>query len=178
MFRPSGSSQKEFDKYVHSAKESTTSEFKKKYQYCMGSMQVIAYCAKVYALKNWKKVKDWSDIDIVVYDNKGKENAVHYYKYIERKPLIQIKGQARKVRRPFSERLEKEWKKNQKPVKKVTEVVLDIMDGDFSVKINGKWHGWLYDESVIIFADYIESQINKKHGKNTQNLESKSKKGV
>lgn len=40
-----------------------------------------------------------------------------------------------------------------------TEMVLDHSDGDFSVCINGHWHNWINDDSIVMIADYVEKEL-------------------
>jgi len=161
MFRPSARNQKDYEKYIFSSDYAVKNDFRKAYQDHIAAMQIVAMSAKIYAINNWKKIKDWSDLDISIVDNTRKET--RYYKYVV-KPSVKRKRELRKegyfVR--LLERMEKEDKKNQNPVKKVSGVVLDYSDGDFSLDINGHPHLWIDDESVIVLSDYIERKLNKK----------------
>lgn len=164
MMRPCSRTEKENEKVIFSSDYASKKDFRKLYENHIAGMQILAESAKIYILKNWKKVKDWSDIDISIVDNTGKET--RYYKYVERANLKrkrEMKSKGHFVR--FLERMDKEDKKNHNPVKKISNVVLDTSDGDFSLDINGKPHLWIDDESVIILADYIEWKLNKKINK-------------
>lgn len=164
VFLPSASNIEEYDKRIHSADYAVESDFRKVYQNHMAAMEIVAMSAKIYAVKNWEKVKDWSDLDISIVDNTGKET--HYYKYVESANLKrkrELRKEGHFVR--LLERMEKEGKKNQNHVKNISGVALDTTDGDFSLTIHSKKgnkdHLWIDDESVIVLADYIEKQITK-----------------
>ena len=127
------------------------------YRNHMVAMDHIANMAKSYIVNNWQKVEDWSDLDVKIRaGNTGKET--HYYKYVE-------SGRFNTRSEKVAEMLE-QWKKeeedNQNPIRVFNEVVLDPMDGDFSVKINDTDHWWIDDDAIITIADYIELQLNSK----------------
>lgn len=154
VFLPSASNIEEYDKRIHSADYAVESDFRKVYQNHMAAMEIVAMSAKIYAVKNWEKVKDWSDLDISIVDNTGKET--HYYKYVERN--VKCYSKFAEERR---NKINEENRNNQNPVATLMDVVLDTSDGDFSLMINGHHHLWIDDESVIVLADYIEKQITK-----------------
>lgn len=163
MFRPSASNQKDYKKYIFSSDYAVKNDFRKAYQDHIAAMQIVAMSAKIYALNNWKKIKNWSDLDISIVDNTGKET--RYYKYVkESRSLTRAKNRKAKGHYiKFLEKMDKEDKKNQNPIKKISGVVLDTSDGDFSLDINRNPHLWIDDESVIVLADYIERKLNKKN---------------
>ena len=150
LMRPCSLTEKENEKVIFSSGYAVKKDFRKNYENHIAAMQIVAESAKIYILNNWKKVKDWSNLNISIVDNTGKET--HYYKYVERAGFKNMGDRYNKRR----EEREKERKKNQNPVKKISGVVLDTSDGDFSLTINRKDHLWIDDESVIILADYIE----------------------
>lgn len=149
---PCSLNQREHEKTIFSAECAVKSNFKDNYQKRMAEMQIIAESAKIFILNNYKKVRNWSDLEISVVDNRKKET--FYCKYKRRKSRFEnIKSKAyEKIVNRMNERRRK-W---HNPVNKVSDIVLDTSDGDFSVKINGKWHNWIDKESVIVLADYIE----------------------
>lgn len=155
---PSSLNQRDHEKTIFSAKEAIKSDFRKTYQNHIGILQVIAESAKIFILNNYKKVRNWSDLEISIVDNSGKET--FYYNHKEEKvKLKNIRSgyYSKRVNSLLNRR--KKW---HNPVKKVSDVVLDTSDGDFSLDINGKPHLWIDKESVIVLADYIEKSINKK----------------
>lgn len=154
MFRPSAINQKDYEKYIFSADYAVKKDFRKTYQNHIAANQIVAESAKIYIIKNWKKVKDWSDLEISIVDNTGKET--YYYKYKKREVTCFSKFSEKR-----NKRMNEQNRKNHNPVKKLSGVVLDTSDGDFSLDINGKPHLWIDDESVIILADYIEWKLNK-----------------
>jgi hypothetical protein len=54
------------------------------------------------------------------------------------------------------ERMERKDKAKHNPIITLTDVVLDTIDGDFSLTINGKDHLWIDNDSIIDIANYIE----------------------
>lgn len=156
LMYPCSLTQRDHEKTIFSSDHAVSKDFKKTYENYIALMQIVAESAKIYILNNYKKVKEWSDLEISIVDNSGKET--FYYKYWPRKskflsttPLSTIMSKL-EIRR-------KSW---HNPVKKISDAILDTSDGDFSVKINNRWHNWIDKESVIVLADYIEKQLTKK----------------
>lgn len=149
-------------------------DYMSEYRKHMAAMSHVAQFAKVFILKNWESVKDWSDLDIkIVGGARGRDaEPIHYYKYVER-PKRENKFS--KLASPPKEdsawsritrRLDEERKAGENPVVSVSDVVLDPTDGDFSITINGTEYWWLLDEEVIVLADYVEKQLNKQQEQN------------
>ncbi len=173
MMRPCSLTEKENEKVMSSTKVSVSKEFYKAYMHHKGAMCIVAECAKIYIKKNWKKVKDWSDLNVVMEDantlkghlnsaNGGKplKDFVEYYNYKE------SDSQRRRVKHNSIEKIfkniDRKNKRKHNPVKTISNVVLDPTDGDFSLTINGRDHMWISDSTVIIIADYVEKHLTKK----------------
>jgi hypothetical protein len=136
--------------------------FLEEYRKHMVAMDHVANFAKSYILNNWQKIEDWSDLDVKIRaGNTGKET--HYYKYVERGSF---NTRSEKVSKMFEE-MRKEEEANQNPIRVFNEVVLDPMDGDFSVTINDTGHWWIDDDAIITIADYIEKQLTGKEKSET-----------
>jgi len=162
MFRPSSSNEEENDEIWHSSDYSTRTDFLKNYQNHMAAMEIVAGCAKVYITKNWEKITDWSELDVVIEDNtRESTDYYHYVKSTRRRPIRKVKEHTSPVLDKLFSRIDEDNKKRHNPIKTITDVVLDPSDGDFSLTINGKQHLWISDESVIIIADYIEEKLKK-----------------
>lgn len=128
-------------------------DYRNEYEKHMIAMDHIANIAKSYILKNWKKINDWSDLEVVVvHGPTGK--STHYYSYKER--IIK-----KNYKSDIFLKFEQKRKRNQNPILTINEVVLDPTDGDFSITINGKEHWWIQNDAIIIIADYIEKNISK-----------------
>lgn len=158
LMYPSSLNEREHEKTIFSSDHAVSKDFRKTYENYIAYMQIVAESAKIYILNNWKKVRNWKDLEISIVDNSGKET--FYYHHKDTKPVLK---NIRSV--SYSERVAKYLARRKKwhnPAKKVSDAVLDTSDGDFSVKINGKWHNWIDKESVIVLADYIERQLTKK----------------
>ncbi len=160
IFTPCFMSEEEFEKGYKESVFYVDKDFKKEYESHIAAMGHIANIAKTYILNNWTKVKDWSNLEVVVVHGPTGE-ATYYYSYKER---IRKNDYSTDIFLKF----DKQKKRNQNPVKTIDEVILDPTDGDFSVTINGKEHWWIQDEAIIIIADYIEKQI--KSQDNTEQL--------
>jgi len=124
--------------------ETNQINFYSKYHEHLYNAHRVAINAKQYILKHWKKVDDWSDLNVWLYDRK-KDEKVLYCNY---------KNNAN------SDILDKQLKKMHNPINKIEEVVWDDIDGDFSITIDGIEFLWIYDKAIIVIADYIESKLN------------------
>jgi len=153
IFNPCFMTEEEFEGGYKNSIFYVDKDFRNSYESHMAAMGHIANIAKSYILKNWEKVKDWSDLEVVVRHGPTGEST-YYYSYKER---IRKKDYHSDIFLKF----DKSRKRKQNPVKTVDAVVLDPTDGDFSITINGKEHWWIQDEAVIIIADYIENSIKK-----------------
>lgn len=151
LMRPSSTTLKDNEKVMRSSKCFTDADFLKKYTYHISANQIIAESAKIFILKNYRKIKDWSGLKVDILDNTGK--LTRYYTYDD-------KGWNMKL--AYIRKMMARDKKNQNPVKKISKVVLDPSDGDFSLTINTRDHLWIDDGSVITIADYIEKKLSKK----------------
>lgn len=157
-FGPCFMTEEEFEEGYKSSSFYVEKDFRSEYEKHMEGMGHIANIAKIYILNNWKLVRDWSDLEVVV--NHGPTgDKEYYYSYKER---IRSKNYSTEIFLKF----DKSRKRNQNPVVTIDEVVLDPTDGDFSITINGNQHWWIQDEAVIIIADYIEKQLKKQDEKN------------
>jgi hypothetical protein len=98
----------------------------------------LAWECKRYILNNYKWVKNWSTLTIYMQTYKN-DVRMHYSpkgvvigKFIDMPP---------------------------NPVESLTDVVLDDIDGDFSLTINNKKWLWLTNGCVVTLADYIREQL-------------------
>ena len=136
------------------------------YMQHLANSWVVVECAKLYILKNWKRIKDWSKLDVEIRDNTKK--STWYYSYTKSshsKPTKKSTDKEKKILSAFeelSQQLDKEEKKGHNPVKSLTDVVLDPTDGDFSLTINGHPHLWIDSESIVVIAAFIEEVTKKK----------------
>lgn len=150
ILRPCSATLEDNEKVIRSSKYFTDSNFYNLYCEHVGAMEVIAESAKIYILKHYEQISDWSRLSVKIYDNTG--NATNYYKHddggwnVEMKEVLEIV---------------KSLKNNENPVQSLTDVVLDPTDGDFSVTINGRDHLWIDDDSIVTIADYIEKELSK-----------------
>jgi len=160
VFTPVFMTEDEFEKGYKESIFWTDKDFMSEYRKHIAAMSHVSECAKIYILKNWAEVKDWSELDVViVHGPSGK--MTEYYNYVPREI-----NNDRKIKEGAYSNLLKEIDEKNKlkhnPIREFNEVILDPTDGDFSVTVNGnEEHWWIQDEAVIIIADYIEQQLKK-----------------
>ncbi len=182
VFSPCFMTEAEFEEGYKNSVFYVDGDYMKEYRKHIAAMGHIANIAKVYILKNWKKVTDWGDLDISITHGPSGE-VTEYYNHerevqrrAERKKEAEVRAKSRgldKVPRSsfiddyFAE-LEEEDRARHNPILEFIEVVLDPTDGDFSVTINGdKHHWWISDEEVIMIADYIKEHLKSKENETT-----------
>lgn len=171
MFRPCFMTEEEFEEGYKGSLFYTDKNFMEEYRKHMVGMSHVAECAKIYILKNWEKVTDWSGLDvIVVHGPTGKET--EYFNYVPRKKYKENKsGEASGFSR-FFDKIDEEDKAKHNPIREFNEVILDPTDGDFSITVNGnEEHWWIQDEAIIVIANYIEEKL-----KNEKNEEAEPSK--
>jgi hypothetical protein len=163
--RPCSLSQKENDKVIHSSQYSVKENFLQEYQNHISAMQIVAECAKVFILKNWKKVKNWSELNVVIEDGRDEKiKPTEYYNYIPNNNNRKHGDELGTIGR-IVDMIEEKNAKKHNPVLSVSKVVLDPTDGDFSITINDNEHWWISDDSVIVIAAYVEEQLKKQKNK-------------
>ena len=156
-FNPCFMTEAEFEEGYKNSQFYVEGDYLNEYRKHMVAMEHISNMAKSFIFNNWKRVEDWSDLDVVIRNgNNGVET--HYYKYEGRD---QFNTRSKKVSE-FFEEIRKEREAKQRPIEVFNDVVLDPTDGDFSVTINGTEHWWINDDAIITIADYIEKAIAKK----------------
>lgn len=151
----------------------TEKDFLEEYSKWITASQHVIECAKIYVSKNWKRISDWSGLEVVIKCRQGK---FEFYNYVpnpsmEKKEEEQTeettfepgKKRARKVNSPtvlnIVKRLEEHNKNRHNPITSLTDVVLDPTDGDFSLTINGKELWVINGEAVIEIAAYMEEKL-------------------
>ncbi len=158
IMRPCSIDEAGNEKIMQSTDVSVTKDFYKSYSHHIAAMQIVAECAKIYISKNWEKVKDWSNLEVVVEDANTKDKKyIEYFKYIEKENTKIRKGST--YIQKWLKKKDAEDKLRHNPIESVIDVVLDPSDGDFSLTINGRVHMWVSDTTVIIIANYIEQQL-------------------
>ena len=154
MFIPCFLSEDSFKKGMQSTNYFLKSGFRVKYNEYLFAIDVVSNCAKLYVLNNYKKVSDWSNLNVTITDGDGIETEFYNYKL-----MFNIEKSSVTMKDVYSE-LENRREKKHNLVEAITNVVLDYSDGDFSLTINGKDYLWIDDSSIIVIADYIEEQLN------------------
>lgn len=155
MLTPCFTSEADFENAYKSSVFYVSENYLSEYRNHMVAMHHVANIAKSYILNNWKKIDDWSDLEITFIHGPTGE-ATTYYKYTPINFLATFSKEFEKIEK----KIDKENKKRHNPLIQIDEVVLDPTDGDFSVTVNGKnEHWWIQDEAVILLADYIEKKL-------------------
>lgn len=164
MMRPVSTTAEENKEVMMSTAVSIREKFFERYSSLIAEMQIVAECAKIYIDENWQKVKDWSDLEIVMEDANTLDDYVEYYNYKEKSTSI-LSNSKSDFLKNFRKRTEERNKARHNPVVSVTDVVLDPSDGDFSLTVNGRVHMWISDATVIILSKFVEDQIKKEANK-------------
>jgi|SRR6478736_1967847 len=104
------------------------------YYNLIAESQKIIHKMKWYIHANWTNVKDWSSLDLTIRDNSCEITHIR----AEDEVLFEYYMPKNKA--------------------ETVEVVLDSIDGDMSICINGEWHNWIWDETVIGLFHFIKQQ--------------------
>lgn len=163
IFSPVFMSEEEFENGYKNSIFYVEKDYYKEYSKHIAAMQHIANVAKSYILKNWKKVTDWSGLNVtLIHGSTGKET--EYFNYVPHKPSQ--KGSSKTWDKIMSS-IDESDKLRHNPITEFNEVILDPTDGDFSITVNkDQEHWWIQDEAVIIIADYIENFLKNEYEKN------------
>lgn len=156
IFSPCFMTEEEYENGYKNSVFYVEKDYMAEYRKHIAAMEHIASIAKSYILKNYKKVTDWSGLNVkIIHGPTGKKT--EYYNYV---PHIPGDKRASKTWDDIMINIDERNKKKHNPIHEFTDVILDPTDGDFSVVINGsEEHWWIQDEAVIVIADYIEKQL-------------------
>jgi hypothetical protein len=159
IFSPCFMTEEEFENAYKNSVFYVEANYMAEYRKHKVAMEHIASMAKSYILKNWKSITDWKELEVkITHGPSGK--VTEYYNYV---PYVPGNKSHSKTWDEMMLRIDEDNKMRHNPIREVTEVILDPTDGDFSITINGnEEHWWIGDEEIIIIADYIENQLNKK----------------
>jgi hypothetical protein len=163
LMRPCAMSEEENKKLWMSSEFWTDKGFRDEYIKHRIAMQHVAECAQIFIMENWKKVEDWTGLNVVI---KCKQGKFEFFNYVPRQEKKEVEGKPKKgvhrsiVIDEIMQEIEEKNKAKHNPIKEITEFVLDPTDGDFSVTINGQELWWINEEAVIEIANYIEKKIN------------------
>jgi hypothetical protein len=116
-------------------------------------ISMVEEAAKVYILRNWEKIGDWTGFCGTLVSGANSKSQ-YYYNYIE-KPISESDSDVWKM-------WEQSLREDHYPLREVNEVVLDPTDGDFSVTVNGDEEFMWLEEGIIELASYIEKQLKDK----------------
>jgi hypothetical protein len=158
LMRPCSMTEEDNEAVMQSSDLSVKKDFMSAYRNHIAGMEIVGECAKIYILKNYEKVKDWTDLHVVIEDNSKKPT--EYYNWKEMSPST---GRGSKIFDEIMRKGNERRKKRHNPIVTLTDCVLDTTDGDFSLKINGRDHLWISDDSVVIIADFIEQELKKQN---------------
>jgi hypothetical protein len=166
----------EYKKHWQSSIFWVEGDYKKEYHKYQEAMHHIAEFAKMYILENYKKVEDWSELDLKIRHNLD-GTVVEFYNHYKKpvppkepsenmkrfmKLVSPEKPKRSKIIQDALDKIEEENQSKHNPIVSFDEAVLDTSDGDFSVKINGQDFYWINDEPIIEIADYIEKYLNER----------------
>ena len=156
VFSPCFLTEEDFENAYKESVFYVEGDYMEEYRKHLSALGHIANIAKVYILKNWKQVSDWSGLNVeITHGPSGK--TTKYYNYV---PHDQDKRSRSEIWDRIMADIDERNKALHNPILEINNVVLDPTDGDFSITINGdQEHWWIGDEEVIIIADYIEKKL-------------------
>ncbi len=137
---------------IRNSEQYNSKDFSSNYFRLSGELSMVVRAAKIYILDNYKKVKDYSDLSLILRCA-NHEGTKYFGKKREKRPKKEGSGN-----RIISEMM-RELDKERIEIKKFNEAVYDWSDGDFSVVFNGISYNWIDPMSVIEIASYIEERI-------------------
>ncbi len=128
--------------------------FEIKYIELSAEIRSVVEAAKIYILDNYKKVKDYKDLHLML--RCANHGGTQYFGPKSQKPKKE-QGLISKTLQNAIKRLDKQTIQ----IKKFDEAVYDWTDGDFSVVFNGVNYNWIDGNSIVDIASYIERKIEK-----------------
>jgi len=180
LMRPCAMNEVDYKKIWQSSEFWTDKNFLEEYSKHRIAMQHVAECAKIYIMENWQKVKDWSDLNVVIKCRQGKFEFFNFKPRSRGKIADEDQSEEKisdsGMRRPrkactalfdeIMDRAEESDKEKHNPIQVINEFVLDPTDGDFSVTINDQELWMINEEAIIEIANWIEEQLNQPEGLN------------
>ena len=126
--------------------------FEIKYIELSAEIRSVVEAAKIYILDNYKKVKDYKDLRLMLRcaNHDGTQDL-----WPKSKKPKKDQGIISKTLENAIKRLDKQTIQ----IKKFDEAVYDWTDGDFSVVFNGVNYNWIDGNSIVDIASYIERKI-------------------
>ncbi len=169
-FVPCFTSEEDFENAYKSTEFWTDKDFYETYSKYTSALVIVANSAKIFILKNYNKITDWSGLELKITHGLTRKST-EFFNYDNHWPIKPKENQSEALKKlnkiskvpsvisKFEERWEKQDKERHNPVVSLTNVVLDPTDSDFSVTINGIDFYWIQDEECIEIANYIEQQL-------------------
>jgi len=152
---PIFSSEKKYREYVNSLGDKLIEDtYTDSYIAHFQNIRILVEKAKLFIYDNWKKVDDWSELEITLFDT---DNKVEFYVYNNEEEYNECiyHGQLNE----YFKEIEEENRKRHNPVKTVDDVVLDFMDGDLSITINGIDFLFINIYAIMTISSYIEYKL-------------------
>jgi len=112
-------------------------------------VRTLVEAAKIYILDNYKKVKDYKTLHLML--RCANHEGTQYFG---------TKSRRAKSRSEIFNKIINELNEKQIEIKKFDAAVYDWTDGDFSVTLNGVSYNWIDDNSIIDIASHIERKLN------------------
>ncbi len=137
---------------IRNSEQYNSKDFSSNYFRLSGELSMVVRAAKIYILDNYEKVKDYSELSLVIRCA-NHDSTKYFGKKIEKRSKKD--GSGSRVISKIIEELDRE----RIEIKEFNEAVYDWSDGDFSVVFNGISYNWIDPMSVIEIASYIEERI-------------------
>lgn len=148
----------QYRKFVEGLNVDVTNGFVNTYMNINSQRVRLVEQAKLFVLDNWKRINDWSDLEITLESAvSGLKTSFFTFKgeddYLE---TTQINS--KHLRQARERRIARDEARNN-PVESFDDVVLDFHDGDFSVTVNGQDYLFLSPREILTLAFFIESKL-------------------
>jgi hypothetical protein len=137
---------------IRNSEQYSNKDFSGNYFRLSGELGMVVGAAKIYILDNYEKVKDYSDLSLILRCA-NHEGTKYFGKKMERRSKKE--GSSSRVISEMMRELDKE----RIEIKEFDKAVYDWSDGDFSVVFNGVSYNWIDSMSIIELASYIEERI-------------------
>lgn len=149
------------------------SDFLKEYSRLQHELYVLEESSMYFIEENYKKVKDWSPLDITIVGYYKKIDSDKYIydkiRYVDYNFILKSQNREPYLAKPdenVMQRLRREMDEQDRnehnPILDISDVVIDPSDGDLALKINNKWHTMVSGLCVIELADFIEKSLTQK----------------
>jgi hypothetical protein len=134
---------------IRGGKKYNEGNFETRYIEFSAEVRTLVEAAKVYILDNYKKVKDYKTLHLML--RCANHEGTQYFG---------TRSKRSKEGSKIFNKLINELNKQTIEIKKFDAAVYDWTDGDFSVTFNGVNYNWIDSNSIIDIAAHIERKLD------------------